>query len=86
MDQSFATPRYNAVYIRPKNALDVDYRLLVSTDGENWNENGDVTGVVYSREISVESIAEDLEKVILALYPDTTPPPAIVLRLTATIF
>jgi hypothetical protein len=79
-------PRIHAAYVRPKNALDVDYRLLLTPDFVTWNENGDGTGIVYTREMAVESIDDDLEKVTLELYPEDTPPGQIFLKLTATIF
>ncbi|MGJ8651377.1 MAG: InlB B-repeat-containing protein [Opitutaceae bacterium] len=73
-------------FTRPKNALDVTYRALLSTDLVTWNFNGDDTDLVYSEEIGAESIDDDNEEVTLRLYPQTDSPRTFFVQISAVLF
>jgi hypothetical protein len=73
-------------YTRPKNGLDVTYTPRLSKDTVTWNSNGDGSGTVYSQEISVTDIDDDMEEVTLELYPGSEPPKTFFIRIDALIF
>jgi len=73
-------------YYRPKNALDVTYRILLSNDTLTWNFNGDDTDLVYSVERAVEDIDDDTELVTVELYPDTESPRTLFVKISALLF
>ena len=73
-------------YYRPKNALDVTYQILLSTDTLTWNSNGDDTGILYSVEKSVENIDEETELVTVEVFPDTDTPRIFFARISALLF
>ncbi|MGJ8640135.1 MAG: InlB B-repeat-containing protein [Opitutaceae bacterium] len=78
--------RFYASYTRPKDALDVNYRILLSQDMATWNHNDDDTDVTYSKEVSVESIDDDNEKVTVLLYPNTDAPSSVFIQVSAALF
>ncbi|MGB0371328.1 MAG: InlB B-repeat-containing protein [Opitutales bacterium] len=78
--------RFIGTYTRPRDALDVTYQILVSTDLVTWNFNGDSTDILYSEEMSVEAIDEEIEKVTLLLYPEFPLPKIIFIRISAILF
>lgn len=77
---------YFLTYNRPRNALDVEYRVVVSTDMRNWHYNGDGSEKVYSVETSVEPLNADLEKITLRLYPEGNAPSLFFTRISAALF
>lgn len=73
-------------YIRPINALDVNYRVLLSTGFVNWDENFDGVSLLVSRELSVEDIGDGMEEVQVELFPDAEViPQKFFVKLTADI-
>ncbi|WP_269523007.1 InlB B-repeat-containing protein [Coraliomargarita parva] len=77
---------FTVSYPRPKDALDVSYQILVSKDLVTWNFNGDDTDLVYSEEISVESIDEETEEVTSILYPNNDSPRSFFVKISALLF
>lgn len=73
-------------YYRPKNALDVAYQTLLSTDALTWNFNGDDSDLGYSVERSVEDIDEDTELVTVEVFPDTGSPRTFFVKISAVLF
>ena len=73
-------------YYRPKNALDVAYRVLLSNDTLTWNFNGDDTDLVYSVERSVEAVDDETELVTVELYPETDSPKSFFVKISALLF
>lgn len=73
-------------YYRPKNALDVAYVLLVSSDGNTWISNEDDPEVTLSIERSVEDVDETTELVTMEVYPDNDLPNSMFVRMSADLF
>jgi hypothetical protein len=77
---------HHITYIRPRNALDVEYRVLLSKDLVTWNFNGDDTDLVYSEFVSVTAIDDEFEEVELRLYPKSDLPNAFFVKISAILF
>ncbi len=73
-------------YVRPRDALDVEYKVLVSQDLQNWHFNGDGSGLTYSEFVSALPLDDDLEEVSLVLYPDSNAPRMVFVRISASLF